>query len=350
MDTLWNKVFLAGIAAAAGWHALGPQGRQSIMGFLDQLAVAAEQQRQQQSQPAPVETVQVPLVQPALLPISYTIPSAPAARATGSKPAAMPQPDVGWLKVIEHPAVMLILGKRGSGKSALAYRLLEMFRYRGTPYVVGVPTRARKLLPEWIGIVPTLEEAPTGSIVLVDEAYMLFHSRRSMAQDSTAMSQTVNLSRQRQQTLIFVSQEARQVDRNIASAASVVAFKDLGMLQLEFDRRELNKLATQAREALGGVRGDQRRWTYVYAPDADFLGLMENELPSFWKPRMSRLFAGDGAPASPRPPERMTPGQKANRAKAMREQGGSYGQIATALGVTRGTVLNYLKDYPYRAR
>lgn len=32
----------------------------------------------------------------------------------------------------------------------------------------------------------------------------------------------------------------------------------------------------------------------------------------------------------------------------MREQGASYQQIADALGVTRGTVVNYLKGYPYR--
>ncbi len=157
-----------------------------------------------------------------------------------------------------------------------------------------------------------------------------------MAQDSTAMSQTANLSRQRQQTLIFVTQEARQVDRNIASAASVVAFKDLGMLQLEFDRRELSKLAAQARQALAGVAGDRRRWSFVYAPYSDFLGVMENKLVSFWKPRMSRLFAVDGAPASPRQPERMSPKERAEMARQMREKGASYGQIATELGVTGG--------------
>ena len=71
-----------------------------------------------------------------------------------------------------------------------------------------------------------------------------------MAQDSKAMSQSLNLSRQRNQTLIFVSQEARQVDKNIASSASVVVFKELGILQPEFDRPELRKLVAQATEAL----------------------------------------------------------------------------------------------------
>ena len=65
-------------------------------------------------------------------------------------------PDARWRQVIVHPSVVLILGKRGSGKSALAYRLLELHRYKLIPYVVGVPAGARRLLPDWIGIAPSL--------------------------------------------------------------------------------------------------------------------------------------------------------------------------------------------------
>jgi DNA-binding CsgD family transcriptional regulator len=244
--------------------------------------------------------------------------------------------------------LVLVLGKRGSGKSGLGYRLLELFRYVAHPYVVGVPQAARSLLPDWIGIAPSLEEAPPKSIVLIDEAYLAYHARGSMARQSKAMSQQLNLSRQRQQTLIFVSQEARQVDRNIASSANVVIFKDLGILQLEFDRPEINKLAAQAKEGFAGVTGDKRGWAYVYAPDHDFQGLLENALPSFWKPSLSRLFAIEAPPAAPRAAKAMTPQEKASRAKELRASGASYSQIAEALGVTRGTVVNYLKGYPYR--
>jgi hypothetical protein len=119
-----------------------------------------------------------------------------------------------WLKLIHHPSVIVILGGRGKGKSALAYRLLEYLRWTASPYVVGLPENARKLLPDWVGMAASLEDVPPKAIVLVDEAYMPYHARSSMVADAKAMSQLVNLSRQRDQTLIFVSQEARQVDRN----------------------------------------------------------------------------------------------------------------------------------------
>jgi len=182
----------------------------------------------------------------------------------------------------------------------------------------------------------------------VDEAYLAYHARASSTAEARAMSQLLNLSRQREQTIIFVSQEARQVDRNIVSSANVVVFKDLGMLQLEFDRPELNKLTAQARQAFATVRGDKRRWSFVCAPDTDFLGLLENELPPFWKPKLSHLFAHASAPSTPRPPKRMTPQEKAQKAREMRDGGASIREIARTLGVSPSTVVNYLKGYPYQ--
>ena len=62
-----------------------------------------------------------------------------------------------WLKLIHHPSVIVILGGRGKGKSALGYRLLEYLRLTASPYVVGLPENARRLLPDWVGMTASLE-------------------------------------------------------------------------------------------------------------------------------------------------------------------------------------------------
>ena len=111
--------------------------------------------------------------------------------------AAPVETDAHLREVIVAPAVALILGRRNSGKSALAYRLLELFRYRLTPYVVGALSQARKLLPDWIGVAPTLEDLPFNSIALIDEAYLAYHAHGGMAKASQDMSQALNPSRQR---------------------------------------------------------------------------------------------------------------------------------------------------------
>ena len=256
--------------------------------------------------------------------------------------------DGKWLKIIVHPSVVLVLGKRGSGKSGLGYRLLELFKYQLTPYVLGIPVKAQKLLPDWIGVAQNLDEIPQNSIVLIDEAYLSYHSRESLKIQSREMSQIVNLSRQRNQTLIFVTQEARQIDKNITSQANVIIFKEPAMLQLRFDRPELNDIATRAQLAFSNLSGDIRKWAYVYSPDADFMDLLENLLPTFWSSKLSQAFATGEAVLNGHLPKKMTKEEKKTKAKELRRSGLSYREIGKRLGINEGTAYNYVNDYPYK--
>jgi hypothetical protein len=360
-----------GVGGWIVWNLLPPESKDNILRWLyelsTELAVAqrrkADQEKQQRflqsvsesfqkqkfslTLPQSAEVLLAPSIEPnAMSSIPDSILTPPK---SGINTKIRMEPDSIWLKRIIHPSIVLILGKRGSGKSALAYRLLELFRYGPRPYVVGVPASKRNLIPEWMGIASSLEEVPPGAIAIIDEAYLPYHARSSTAQESKEMSKLINLSRQKDQTIIFVTQEARQVDKNIASSANVIIFKDLGMLQLQFERPEFNHLATQAKQAFAPISGDKRRWSYLYAPDTDFSGLIENELPSFWKPSLSRMFAGEVSTTSkPRVARRLTVQEKVQKAKELRKQDASYADIAQALGVTRGTVLNYVRGYPYR--
>ena len=263
-------------------------------------------------------------------------------------PPAKPEPDPRWRSIITHPAIVLILGKLGSGKSALAYFLLELFRYQLNLFVVGVPQGARQLLPPWIGIAAMLEDVPPKSIALVDESYLRYHSRGSMAAESKAMSQLLSLSRQRELTIVLVSPDSRQIDINIASSATVIITKEPGAMRLEFERRELRPRLERASTQFGAVGGDKRGWSYVYAPDVDFEGMLQNPLPSFWSPRLSKLFASGQEPAPARRPKRPSAEERAREAQRLDALGFSNAEIARTIGVSKATVVNYLRGYPYR--
>jgi len=349
---LWGLVGgVAGLRdSKLAWCAfLGPIGEE-VLGFkLEDIAMAMGRDLQKMQRQKRLRQLQMVLrsavqqAMPNTIEVSGAFPS-PSAGKQGEA-----SKDTKWREVVVHPSIVLVLGKRGSGKSALGYRLLELFRYRLTPYVLGVPTEARNLLPDWIGMVQSLEDVPQKSIVLVDEAYLRYHSRESLKSASREMSRILNLSRQRDHTLIFVTPEARQLDKNIVSSANVVVFRDLGMLQLEFDRPELNKLATEARQALGTVRGDKRRWSYVYSPDADFSGLLDSSLPTFWSNKLSRIFAAGGETSATRLPKRMSLQERVQKAKELSERGLSFREIGKMLGVTKSTAYNYVRGYPYKS-
>ena len=271
-----------------------------------------------------------------------------------SKPVILPSPDPltieagKWLNLIKHPCVVLILGGRGKGKSALGYRILEYHRWGARKiYVVGLPKEARKILPDWIGMVACLDDAPVNSIVLVDEAYIPYHARSGTTVEAKAMSRAINLSRQREQTIIFVTQESRQIDKNIVSSPNLVVYKDPSMLQLKFDRRELKELATQANQAFTTISGDKRKWSFAYDQDNDFTSLIENSLPTFWNEKLSHVFAAGGEAITMAPQKTQLSG-RIEQAKQLATRGHSQGEIAKLMGVSRPTIGNWLKDYPYK--
>ena len=283
------------------------------------------------------------------LPLTLTpIPSDVPVAAEQLKPWTSP-PDVEWLGLVRHPSVVLVLGKRGSGKSALGYRLLELLRKPAAPYVVGLPAAGRRLLPDWVGCTDQLEDVPPKSIVLLDEAYLEYHARNIMGSKGRNIGELVNLSRQKEQTLIFIVQEARQLDVNVISQADVIDIKELSELSKEFERRELRRFTDQARLAFALIPGNKHGLTWVYSEAAGEVGIVRNQLASFWKPGLSRAFVGDSSNYSvkPTPPRKgtKTPREElVQRAKALRKQGFSYSEIANQLGIGKTTASDYANE------
>jgi len=242
-----------------------------------------------------------------------------------------------------------VLGKRNSGKSVLGHRLLEVFRNRAAPYVVGLPAAARKLLPDWIGCADRLEDVPPKATVLLDESYIQYHARNSMSAEGRDIGTIVNLSRQKEQTLIFIVQEARQLDINAISQADLIAVKELSEISREFERRELKRFTDKARVAFVGVKGNRQRFTWVYSEAVGDAGLVENELPSFWKPALSRAFAKatpdqSNNGAGPRKGARTPREELKARAKALNQQKHSLADIGNILGISKTQAFNLVHE------
>ena len=292
----------------------------------------------------PLGSVATPLPEPVATPPAIQVPP-----TTQPLPAWMPPLDAEWLRLVRHPSVVLVLGKRGSGKSALGYRVLELLRNQAAPYVVGLPSVSRKLLPDWVGCTDKLEDVPPKAVVLLDEAYIEYHARDSMSAKGRNIGELVNLSRQKEQTLVFIVQEARQLDVNVISQADVIAIKELSELSKEFERRELRRFADKARLAFALTPGNKQPLTWVYSEAAGEVGLVKNQLASFWKPGLSRAFVGESSnlpvkPTASRKGAKTPREELVMRAKALRRRGFSLGNIGKILGIGKTTASDYVNE------
>jgi len=123
------------------------------------------------------------------------------------------------------------------------------------------------------------------------------------------------------------------------------------LFQREFERKQLVKIAEEAQRMFAAISDrDKNRWAYVYAPESEFVGIMENSLPSFWTSSLSKAYADSTPEKEIIMPEKMSLEQKIQKAKELYRMNWLYSEIARYFGVSKSTVYNWIHDYPYRRR
>ena len=187
-------------------------------------------------------------------------------------------------KILESSEVILITGKRGAGKTALGYYILEQ---SPNPYVFGLPEKAWRYLPEFITPLKSLEKLPEKATIFIDEAALWFYSRSSSQKMNKYISQLVTEARHQEQLLIFATHTLRKLDIGVVMDADAILFKEPSFLHSKFERSEIREITREVREQFGKLRGDRRKYTYVLSHDYE--GFLKTPLPSFWCEELSKV-------------------------------------------------------------
>lgn len=180
----------------------------------------------------------------------------------------------------------LIIGARGTGKTALGIRYLENLYYKKQKkiYAMGFDEIA---LPSWINVINDITELRNDSVVLIDEGGILFSSRSAMSNPNKLLSNLILVSRHKNITILFISQNSSNLEINILRQADFILLKPSSLLQKEFERKIIQKIYDSIEnkfrkyESIKGI-------TYVYSND--FQGFISNTLPSFWQTSISKSF------------------------------------------------------------
>jgi len=180
----------------------------------------------------------------------------------------------------------VILGARGTGKTAFGMKFLENSRakYNKKCYAMGFNADE---LPSWITAVNNIDELGNNAIVLIDEGGILFSSRDSMSNANKLLSDLILIARHKNLTILFISQNSSNLDINILRQADFLILKPSSLLQRNFERKIIQKIYDSAQEHFDEFK-ETPGLTHIYAES--FNGFVTNPLPSFWGTNISKSF------------------------------------------------------------
>jgi len=250
-----------------------------------------------------------------------------------------------WADILPQGSVTLILGKPGSGKSALGYSLLEKLHYQTPCYVVGLPKVARQHLPPWLGVVESLEEAPLDAVLLVDEGALQFSARMSANEKNRRLLEAISLARQRNQIIIFIAQEASYIDINIVRGLTTLIVKEPAPLQMLLERAELKQFIQRAKGEFERIEEDKRCWSYIAFSPGGYQGIVRVAKPDFFSDALSKCYALPDQETEDKGGHTLSKEEKKKKAyEWYTKEHLSVRKIAPRLGVSKSTVWNWIKE------
>jgi hypothetical protein len=195
-----------------------------------------------------------------------------------------------------YPGVYLVMGQRGSGKTAMGFWMMEQIHSLSGGAMGGAvlkaPAGVKKMLPEWIATPNRIKGIPTDSVVIIDEAQQVANSRRSGSSENLDMAQLVALSRQRNQLIILISHHSRKLDMNEVMDCSRVIWKKPSAGQVMFERKEMKPFAERAVQKFAERKGNHQKVAYVMDFENLSFGFAQTGLASFWSESLSTGYSG----------------------------------------------------------
>lgn len=189
-------------------------------------------------------------------------------------------------EIFNSSKIGIVLGARGSGKTAIGIKLLEnaYAKTKRKCFAIGFPSRE---MPTWIHVVKDISEIENNSIVLIDEGGIMFSSRESMSKPNKLLSDLILISRHKSLSILFISQNSSNLEVNVLRQADFLIFKPSSLLQKDFERKIVQKIYDRIEDTFDKLK-HEAGVSYIYSNW--FKGFVSNPLPSFWKESISKAF------------------------------------------------------------
>jgi len=182
----------------------------------------------------------------------------------------------------------IILGARGSGKSAVGMKLLENLHALNDrkTYAMGFQSHE---MPSWITLIDDISQIENNSYVLIDEGGILFNAREGFSDANKLLSELLLIARHKDLSIMFISQNSSNLEINAIRQADYLVLKPSSLLQKDFERKKIKEIYDEVSEDFDRLK-NVKGMTYIYS-DA-FKGFVANPLPTFWTQKISKSYSG----------------------------------------------------------
>ena len=189
-------------------------------------------------------------------------------------------------KLYNQSLIILINGKRGSGKTAFGFYLLELLsqKTKRRCYILGYKKIS---LPWFVKKIDEIEEINNNSILLVDEGSLAFSARESMKKGHVELTKIMAIARHKNLTLIVITQSSALVDLNIIRLTDTLIFKEPSLLQTKFERKAIKEMYEKV---IPFFEDKKAKADKCFIWDDEFQGLISFQLPTFWSSKISTSF------------------------------------------------------------
>lgn len=203
-----------------------------------------------------------------------------------------------WPDIVRPETANIILGKRGSGKSGLAYWLQEecASHYGLRKAVCNFPSeKAGRLLPHDVSVIDLSQIGDVDdSVVIIDEGTTQIPAGQRALEEFIKGCQA--LCRQRNQILIIIFHASNDVGTRILRGMDTLIFKYPSLRQIQWGAKDQSTrwMLEEARSKIHAKRMaglEWRRFSLVDSEEPEFHGLLQNGLPSYWTDELSKAWA-----------------------------------------------------------
>jgi len=197
----------------------------------------------------------------------------------------------GFVKAMPRPIVVLITGRRGSGKDVTAVVLAEAIHHQTGKLIYSHYNPEEFPLPKhWRERRWNHYQANT--IQLIGDAHLSYFSRDWQQDLAKTLIKIISVTRHDDIDVIYTTQMTSLIDRQVIGNVDALIFKEPSAIAAKFERPELKELTANANIYFEGYNQTEK-WSHAYAfTHLDEFSIIGIKMPDYYTEKMSKNMAG----------------------------------------------------------